>query len=109
MKIQMKHPHTIGKQHYPAGTHEVPDHMACNLKFKQLVRAGHARVLPRSEQEQSVQESKDQRNARKAGIAREMTAKRLADEANAKAAEVAEPAFALSPEPFVAAAQVSED
>ncbi len=92
MKIQMKHPHTIGKKHYPAGAHEVPDHLACNLKFKQLVRAGHAAVLPRSENEQAIQEPKDQMNARKAGIAREMTAKRLADEAHAKAVDASAPA-----------------
>lgn len=85
MQVTFKSPQKLGNKPYKAGTQVVADHLACNTKFKAMVKAGLIVVHAKDANAQAVQASKDAQNVAKAEKARVLTAK-MKMEAAAKAA-----------------------
>ena len=75
MQVLFKAPQKLGNKTFKAGAQVVSDHLAYNVKFKQLVKAGHVVIIARNENEVSVQAMKDAKNAASAEKARELTKK----------------------------------
>jgi hypothetical protein len=75
MQVLFKAPQKLGNKMFKAGAQVVSDNLAYNVKFKQLVKAGQAVIIARSDNEVSVQAMKDAKNAASAQKARELTKK----------------------------------
>ncbi len=90
MQVTFKSAQTLGNKLFKAGKQVVPDHLAGNQKFKQLVKSGHAVVHPKDAHEQGIQISKDALNAKKSETARLLTTQMVkAKAAGASDAEIA--------------------
>lgn len=66
MNVTFKAAQTLGNRPFKAGTQIVPDHLAGNQKFKQLVKSGHVVIHPRDAAGIAMQASKDSMNAKRA-------------------------------------------
>jgi hypothetical protein len=73
MNVNFKSAQTLGNRPFKAGVQVIPDHLHGNQKFKQLVKEGKVIILPRDENEQRTQASKDALNARKAEVQRQLS------------------------------------
>lgn len=90
MHVTFKIPQKLGNKPFKAGAQMVPDHLARNIRFKELVKSGHIVIHPKDSGAQEVQASKDAQNANKSEVARRLTKKLSeAKDLGAKPAEVA--------------------
>jgi hypothetical protein len=74
MNVTFKTAQVLGNRPFKAGTQALPDHLAGNQKFKQLVRDGAITVHARTAGEMEMQAAKDSMSARKADAARKQSA-----------------------------------
>lgn len=75
MKVIFLSPQKLGGKSYSKGTHIIPDALAYNLGFKQMVKGGSIQMVPRDVNEQKVQMSKDLKAMVKAKAARKAKSK----------------------------------
>lgn len=59
MNVILKNAVKIGNRTFPKGEQIIPDSVASNRAFKELVRSGAAQVLPRSQVQQRVRLERD--------------------------------------------------
>lgn len=71
MKVIFLAPQKLGNRSYAKGPQVVPDNLAHNLGFKQLVRSGEIQMLPRDSAAQKIQLSHDAKALQKAKQARQ--------------------------------------
>lgn len=59
MQVIFKKAQKLGGRTYGAGPQELPDSLAYNLAFKQLVKSGEIQLIPRDAQRQRIHLSRD--------------------------------------------------
>ena len=90
MHVTFKSAQKLGNKPFKVVAQMVPDHLASNQKFQQLVKSGEVIVHAKSEGEIAIQAFKDEQNIRKAMIAKQMTDKmNAAKAAGANPVEIA--------------------
>jgi hypothetical protein len=112
MEVIFSAPQKIGTKVYKAGRQFVPDHVAYNRAFKDLVLSGKAQVLPRNPEQKKIQTARDAKamQAAKASrlVARMTKSAKAAPGASSPLPDSAGPALALQKpaSPISAAAPV---
>lgn len=71
MNVTFNKAETLGNRPFKAGVQVIPDHLAGNQKFKQLVKSGAIIVHSRDEAAQKMQVTRDASNRAKAELHRQ--------------------------------------